>query len=146
MPTVREYSHRNKANLDLASSSRARSRRLFLGTSSGSRLTRHRITPELGKSDVAAAVTSAVASVPNGMASGVLAGVKSVYGLYILIVGMPSCAQLASTEIMVFNTTSAMTQVTWIKLVPTTICRGRGHRRLNSTGEATEDKTGSAPK
>ena len=73
----------------------------------GARLTR----PKLGKRDVTAAITSAVASVPDGMASGVLAGVNPVYGLYTLIVGMPTCALLASTQIMVFNTTSAMTLV-----------------------------------
>ncbi len=67
--------------------------------------------PTLGKRDLTAALTSAIASVPDGMASGVLAGVNPVYGLYTLIVGMPTSALLASTQVMVFNTTSAMTLV-----------------------------------
>ena len=67
--------------------------------------------PDVGKADVTPALTSAIASIPDGMASGVLAGVNPVYGLYTLIVGMPVVALTASTQIMVFNTTSAMTLV-----------------------------------
>ncbi len=67
--------------------------------------------PDLGKKDVSPALTSAIASIPDGMASGVLAGVNPVYGLYTLIVGTPVTALTASTQIMVFNTTSAMTLV-----------------------------------
>ncbi len=67
--------------------------------------------PDFGKKDVTPAITSAIASIPDGMASGVLAGVNPVYGLYTLIIGMPVTAMIASTQIMVFNTTSAMTLV-----------------------------------
>jgi SulP family sulfate permease len=67
--------------------------------------------PDISTKDVTPALTSAIASVPDGMASGVLAGVNPVYGLYTLIVGMPVTALAASTQIMVFNTTSAMTLV-----------------------------------
>jgi SulP family sulfate permease len=67
--------------------------------------------PDIGKKDVTPAITSAIASIPDGMASGVLAGVNPVYGLYTLIAGMPVTALAASTQIMVFNTTSAMTLV-----------------------------------
>lgn len=67
--------------------------------------------PSMDRSELTASVTSAVAAIPDGMASGVLAGVNPVYGLYTLIVGMPTAALLASTQIMVFNTTSAMTLV-----------------------------------
>lgn len=67
--------------------------------------------PDIGKKDIAPAITSAVASIPDGMASGVLAGVNPVYGLYTLIVGLPIAALVASTQIMVVNTTSAMTLV-----------------------------------
>jgi SulP family sulfate permease len=67
--------------------------------------------PDIGKKDVTPAITSAIAAVPDGMASGVLAGVNPVYGLYTLIIGMPVTALAASTQIMIFNTTSAMTLV-----------------------------------
>jgi SulP family sulfate permease len=67
--------------------------------------------PNLSKNDITPALTSAIASVPDGMASGVLAGVNPVYGLYTLIIGMPVTALVASTQILVFNTTSAMTLV-----------------------------------
>jgi SulP family sulfate permease len=67
--------------------------------------------PDIGKKDVTPAITSAIASIPDGMASGVLAGVNPVYGLYTLIIGMPVSALIASTQIMIFNTTSAMTLV-----------------------------------
>lgn len=78
-----------------------------LGDLRGAKLTR----PDIQKSDITPALTAAIASIPDGMASGVLAGVNPVYGLYTLIVGMPVTALVASTQIMVFNTTSAMTLV-----------------------------------
>jgi SulP family sulfate permease len=61
--------------------------------------------------DAMAGLTAGIANIPDGMASGVLAGVNPVYGLYTLMVGTPVCALLGSTQIMVFNTTSAMTLV-----------------------------------
>ena len=66
---------------------------------------------DVGKSDIMAGLTSAIASVPDGMASGVLAGVNPVYGLYTLMIGTPLVSLITSTQIMVFNTTSAMTLV-----------------------------------
>src|SRR4051794_7969117 len=65
----------------------------------------------VAKQDVIAALTGAIANTPDGMASGVLAGVNPVYGLYTLMVGMPVAALTASTSLMIFNTTSAMTLV-----------------------------------
>ena len=67
--------------------------------------------PRLTKRDMTAAVTAAVANVPDGMASGVLAGVNPVYGIYTLIIGTPVAALSVSTQLMMFNTTSAMTLV-----------------------------------
>ena len=64
-----------------------------------------------GQRDGLAGVTAAISSVPDGMASGVLAGVNPVYGLYTLMVGTPVASMLTSTRVMVFNTTSAMTLV-----------------------------------
>lgn len=63
------------------------------------------------KEDALAGVTSGVANIPDGMASGVLAGINPVYGLYTLMVGMPIASALTSTRAMVVNTTSAMTLV-----------------------------------
>lgn len=63
------------------------------------------------KEDALAGLTSGVANIPDGMASGVLAGINPVYGLYTLMVGMPVAAALTSTRAMVVNTTSAMTLV-----------------------------------
>jgi len=57
--------------------------------------------------DVVAGLTVAVASVPDGMASGLLAGVSPVYGLYACMVGPIVGGILASTRLMVITTTSA---------------------------------------
>lgn len=63
------------------------------------------------KPDALAAVTVGIANVPDGMASGVLAGVNPVYGIYTLMIGTPIAALACSTQLMMFNTTSAMTLV-----------------------------------
>ena len=63
------------------------------------------------KPDGLAAITVGIANVPDGMASGVLAGVNPVYGIYTLMVGTPIAALSCSTQLMMFNTTSAMTLV-----------------------------------
>jgi SulP family sulfate permease len=67
--------------------------------------------PKIGKPDALAAVTTGIANVPDGMASAVLAGVNPVYGIYTLIIGTPVAALSISTQLMMFNTTSAMTLV-----------------------------------
>lgn len=67
--------------------------------------------PDIQKSDITPALTAAIAGIPDGMASAVLAGVNPVYGLYTLMVGMPVAALVASTQIMVVNTTSSMTLI-----------------------------------
>ncbi len=63
------------------------------------------------KPDALAAVTVGIANVPDGMASAALAGVNPVYGIYTLMVGTPIAALSCSTQLMMFNTTSAMTLV-----------------------------------
>ncbi len=63
------------------------------------------------KPDGLAAITVGIANVPDGMASGVLAGVNPVFGIYTLMVGTPIAALSCSTQLMMFNTTSAMTLV-----------------------------------
>ncbi|HET9662007.1 MAG TPA: SulP family inorganic anion transporter [Thermomicrobiales bacterium] len=65
----------------------------------------------INKSDGLAAITTGIANVPDGMASGVLAGVNPIYGVYTLMVGTPIAALTISTQLMMFNTTSAMTLV-----------------------------------
>jgi SulP family sulfate permease len=67
--------------------------------------------PKIGKPDLLAAVTTGVANIPDGMASASLAGVNPVYGIYTLIIGTPIAALSISTQLMMFNTTSAMTLV-----------------------------------
>ena len=65
----------------------------------------------INKSDGLAAITTGIANVPDGMASGVLAGVNPIYGVYTLMIGTPIAAMAISTQLMMFNTTSAMTLV-----------------------------------
>ncbi|MCO5228524.1 MAG: SulP family inorganic anion transporter [Thermomicrobiales bacterium] len=53
-------------------------------------------------------MTSGIAAIPDGMTSGVIAGINPVYGLYTLMVNTPISALALSTQLMVVNTTSAM--------------------------------------
>ena len=64
--------------------------------------------PRPTKSDFLSGLTSGIASIPDGMASGVIAGINPVYGLYTLMVATPVAALTVSTQLMVVNTTSAM--------------------------------------
>ena len=59
------------------------------------------------KRDFAAAIPSAIAAIPDGMANGVLAGVNPVQGLYASFVGRVAGGLTASTKLMVITTTSA---------------------------------------
>ncbi len=72
---------------------------------------RSRPLPRVEKSDLAAGLTSGIANIPDGMASAVLAGVNPVFGIYTVIVGTPVASLAISTQLMMFNTTSAMTLV-----------------------------------
>ena len=63
------------------------------------------------KEDSLAGTTSAIANVPGDMATGVLAGVNPVHGLYTLMIGLPVAAIFTSTRRMMFDATSAMTLV-----------------------------------
>jgi MFS superfamily sulfate permease-like transporter len=72
---------------------------------------RTRPLPRIEKSDIAAGLTSGIANIPDGMASAVLAGVNPVLGIYTVIVGTPVASLTISTQLMMFNTTSAMTLV-----------------------------------
>src|SRR4051795_6767949 len=59
------------------------------------------------RDDGLAGLNSAVASVPDGLASGLLAGVNPIYGLYACIAGPIAGGVFSSTQLMVVATTSA---------------------------------------
>ncbi|MDQ3930816.1 MAG: SulP family inorganic anion transporter, partial [Chloroflexota bacterium] len=59
------------------------------------------------REDALAGLNSAVSSVPDGMASGLLAGVNPIYGLYACMVGPIVGGIFSSTRLMIVATTSA---------------------------------------
>jgi len=59
------------------------------------------------RDDGIAGLNSAVSSVPDGMASGILAGVNPIYGLYACMVGPIAGGIFSSTRLMIIATTSA---------------------------------------
>ena len=63
--------------------------------------------PSSLREDGLAGLNSAVSSVPDGMASGILVGVNPIYGLYACMVGPIAGGIFSSTRLMVIATTSA---------------------------------------
>ena len=61
--------------------------------------------------DMLAGLIAAIAAIPDGLASGVLAGVNPVFGLYNLMVGTPVAALFTSSVLMAVINTSAMALV-----------------------------------
>lgn len=59
------------------------------------------------RQDGIAGLNSAVSSVPDGMASGILVGVNPIYGLYACMVGPIAGGIFSSTRLMIIATTSA---------------------------------------
>src|ERR1041384_4829909 len=59
------------------------------------------------RQDGIAGLNSAVSSVPDGMASGILAGVNPIYGLYACMMGPIAGGFISSTRLMFAPTTSA---------------------------------------
>ena len=57
--------------------------------------------------DALAGLTAAIANVPDGMASGLLAGVNPIYGLYACMAGPFAAGIASSTQLMIVSTTSA---------------------------------------
>ena len=57
--------------------------------------------------DAVASLNSALSNVPDGMASGLLAGVSPILGLYACIFGPIASGLLSSTQLMIVATTSA---------------------------------------
>ncbi len=69
------------------------------------------------RNDLVAGLTTAIAAVPDGMASAVMAGLNSVQGLYACMIGTPVAATASSSVLMKVNTTSAMALATGAVLV-----------------------------
>jgi SulP family sulfate permease len=67
-----------------------------------------RIFKGLTVKDVVAGLTLSIPSIPDAMASGVLAGVNPVYGLYSLMIGTPVAAIFTGSVFMNVVTTGAM--------------------------------------
>jgi len=59
-------------------------------------------------SDLVAGMTASIPSIPDAMASGVLAGINPIYGLYGLMIGTPIAALFTGSAFMSVVTTSAM--------------------------------------
>src|SRR6185503_19268490 len=59
------------------------------------------------REDGIAGLNSAVSSVPDGMASGILVGVNPIFGLYACMVGPIAGGIFSSTRLMIIATTSA---------------------------------------
>ena len=59
------------------------------------------------RQDGSAGLNSAIVSLPDGMANGVLAGVSPIYGLYACMVGPIAGGLLSSSRLMIITTTSA---------------------------------------
>ena len=59
------------------------------------------------REDGIAGLNSAVSSVPDGMASGILVGVNPIYGLYACMIGPIAGGIFSSTRLMIIATTSA---------------------------------------
>jgi sulfate permease, SulP family len=59
------------------------------------------------RQDAMAGLPGSVASVPDGMASAVLAGVNPIHGLYAAFAGPVGGGLTSSTRLMVITTTSA---------------------------------------
>jgi SulP family sulfate permease len=59
-------------------------------------------------SDIVAGATTALVTIPDGMASAILAGVSPVQGLYALMVGTPVAALTTSSEFMYVANTGAL--------------------------------------
>src|SRR5688572_19685937 len=59
------------------------------------------------RQDAVAGLNAAINGVPDGMASGILAGVNPIFGLYAGMIGPLVGGLLASSRLMIITTTSA---------------------------------------
>ena len=74
--------------------------------------------------DVLAGLTAAIAAIPDGMVSAVLAGVNPIYGLYNLMVGTPVAPLFTSSVSMAVINTSAISSLASCPTLPATRRRG----------------------
>ncbi len=81
-----------------------------------------KLNPKDLRNDLVPGITAAIASIPDAMASAVMAGINPVQGLYAYIVGTPLAALTTSSVFMAVTTTSAMALATGSALaeVPST--------------------------
>ncbi len=69
------------------------------------------------RADLVAGLMTAIAAVPDGMASAVMAGLNPVQGLYACMIGTPVAGATSSSVFMKVNTTSAMALATGAALL-----------------------------
>jgi SulP family sulfate permease len=62
--------------------------------------------------DLTAALTMALVSVPDAIASAILAGVNPIFGMNAMMIGMPVAGLLTSSQFMNVNLTAAMMIIT----------------------------------
>ncbi|MHB1402368.1 MAG: SulP family inorganic anion transporter [Thiobacillus sp.] len=71
-----------------------------------------RLSPKTLKADLSAGLTTALAAIPDGIASAILAGLNPIHGLYALMIGTPIAAMLASSHFMYVANTGALAVAT----------------------------------
>ena len=71
-----------------------------------------RLSPKSLKADLSAGLTTALITIPDGIASAILAGVNPIHGLYALMIGTPIAAMLASSHFMYVANTGALAVAT----------------------------------
>jgi len=67
--------------------------------------------------DLTAALTMALISVPDAIASAILAGVNPIFGMNAMMIGMPIAGLFTSSQFMNVNLTAAMMLITYNALV-----------------------------
>ena len=71
-----------------------------------------RLSPKTLKADLSAGLTTALITIPDGIASAILAGLNPIHGLYALMIGTPIAAMLASSHFMYVANTGALAVAT----------------------------------
>ncbi|UCG23299.1 MAG: SulP family inorganic anion transporter, partial [Chloroflexota bacterium] len=74
--------------------------------------TKVKFDPKIIGADFTAGLTTALVTIPDGLASAILAGLNPVHGLYALMVGMPVAALTMSSQFMYVANTGALAVAT----------------------------------
>ena len=74
--------------------------------------TKLKLDPKIISADFTAGLTTALVTIPDGLASAILAGLNPVHGLYALMVGMPVAALTMSSQFMYVANTGALAVAT----------------------------------